>query len=60
METCTPEKITEIYPESVESIPDVYSQSVRVRFTLRLAIYRQSVLLGAEPLGTHGQNIFLY
>jgi hypothetical protein len=31
---------------------------VRVRVTLRLAVYRQSVGLGAEPLETHGQNFF--
>jgi hypothetical protein len=32
------------------------SESVRV--TLRLAVYRQSVRLGAKPLETHGQMIF--
>jgi hypothetical protein len=32
---------------------------VRVRVTLQLAVYRQSVLLGAQPLETHGQNFFL-
>jgi hypothetical protein len=31
----------------------------RVRVTLRLAVYRQSVRLGAELLETHGQNFFL-
>jgi hypothetical protein len=31
---------------------------VRVRVTLRLAVYRQSVRLGTEPLETHGQNLF--
>jgi hypothetical protein len=30
----------------------------RVRVTLRLAVYRQSVRLGAEPLEIHGQNFF--
>jgi hypothetical protein len=30
----------------------------RVRVTLRVAVYRQSVHLGAEPLETHGQNVF--
>jgi hypothetical protein len=34
------------------------STRVRVRVTLRLAVYRQSVRLGAEPLETHGQNFF--
>jgi hypothetical protein len=29
---------------------------VRVRVTLRLEFYRQSVRLGAKPLETHGQN----
>jgi hypothetical protein len=33
-------------------------QSVRVRVTLRPAVYRQSVGLGAEPIETHGQNFF--
>jgi hypothetical protein len=32
---------------------------VRVRVTLWLAVYCQSVRLGAEPLKTHGQNFFL-
>jgi hypothetical protein len=31
---------------------------VRVRVTLRLAVYRQSVRLGAEPVETHAQNLF--
>jgi hypothetical protein len=29
-----------------------------VRVTLRLAVYRQAVRLGAEPLEIHGQNCF--
>jgi hypothetical protein len=33
-------------------------RNVRVRVTLRLVVYRQSVRLGAEPLQTHGQNCF--
>jgi hypothetical protein len=33
------------------------STSVKVTVTLRLAVYRQSVCLGAEPLETHGQNL---
>jgi hypothetical protein len=33
------------------------SQSVRQRY-LRLVVYRQSVRLGAEPIGTYGQNFF--
>jgi hypothetical protein len=32
------------------------SESELIRVTLRLAIYRQSVRLGAEPLETHDQN----
>jgi hypothetical protein len=32
--------------------------SVRVRVTLRLAIYRQSVRLGAKTLESHGQFFF--
>jgi hypothetical protein len=31
---------------------------VRVRVNLRLAVYRQSVRLGAEPFETYGQNFF--
>jgi hypothetical protein len=31
---------------------------LRVRVTLRLAVYRQLVRLGSEPLETHGQNFF--
>jgi hypothetical protein len=31
---------------------------VRVRVTLRLAVYRQSLRLGAKPLETEGQNFF--
>jgi hypothetical protein len=31
---------------------------VRVRVALRLAVYRQSVPLGAEPFETHGQKCF--
>jgi hypothetical protein len=31
---------------------------VRVRVTLRLAVYRQSVRLGAKPLETHDQRFF--
>jgi hypothetical protein len=33
---------------------------LRVRVTLRLAIYRQSVRLDAKPLVTHGQNLFIF
>jgi hypothetical protein len=36
----------------------IYLVFIRVRVTLRLAAYRQSVLLGTEPLETHGQNFF--
>jgi hypothetical protein len=32
--------------------------SVRVRVAVRLAVFRQLVRLGAEPLKTHGQNSF--
>jgi hypothetical protein len=35
-----------------------YSVRVRVTITLRLAVYRQSVRLGAKPLETHGQIFF--
>jgi hypothetical protein len=32
--------------------------TVRVRVTLRLAVYRQSLRLGAEPLETHNQQFY--
>jgi hypothetical protein len=35
------------------------SERVRVRVTLRLAVYRQSVRLGDKPLEIHSQNFFL-
>jgi hypothetical protein len=38
--------------------PNLSSLSERVRVTLRLAVYRQSVRLGVKPLETHGQNFF--
>jgi hypothetical protein len=37
---------------------DTLKSAVRVRVTLRLAVYLQSVRLGAEPLETHGQIFF--
>jgi hypothetical protein len=37
---------------------DSSSQTVRVRVTLWLAVYRQSFCLGDEPLETHNQNIY--
>jgi hypothetical protein len=39
-----------------QEAPSIQSFSVRV--PLRLAVYRQSLGLGAEPLETHGQNFF--
>jgi hypothetical protein len=33
-----------------------WTTNVRVRVTLRLAVYRQSVRLGARPLETHDQR----
>jgi hypothetical protein len=36
----------------------VYEVRVRVRVTLRLAVYRQSIRLGAKPLETNGQIFF--
>jgi hypothetical protein len=35
-------------------------KTVRIKVTLRFAVYRQSVRLGAEPLETHGQNFFQF
>jgi hypothetical protein len=40
------------------SFPTALLLRVRLRVALRLAVYRQSVSLGAEPLETHGQNFF--
>jgi hypothetical protein len=34
------------------------SETEKVRVTLRLAVYRQSVRLGAKPLETHGLHFF--
>jgi hypothetical protein len=31
---------------------------VKVKVTLRLAVYRQSICLGVKPLETHDQNFF--
>jgi hypothetical protein len=31
---------------------------VKVKVTLRLAVYRQSVRLGVKPLEIHDQNVF--
>jgi hypothetical protein len=42
----------------VQLNPQALSSLVRVIVTLRLAIYRQSVRLGAEPLENHSQNFF--
>jgi hypothetical protein len=36
----------------------IYWIASRVRITLRLAVYRQSVRLGYKPLETHDQNIY--
>jgi hypothetical protein len=41
------------------STRDELELRVRVRVTLRLAVYRQSFRLGAEPHETHDQNFFL-
>jgi hypothetical protein len=37
----------------------LFALQVKVKFTLRLAVYRQSVGLGAKPLEVHGQRFFL-
>jgi hypothetical protein len=57
--------VTELFPASATSF---YQQQLttteliplRVRLTLQLAVYRQSVRLGAKPFVTHGhQFLFL-
>jgi hypothetical protein len=35
-----------------------FASQVKDKITLRLAVYRQSIRLGAEPLETHGQIFF--
>jgi hypothetical protein len=35
-----------------------FEVQVKIRVTLRLAVYRQSVPLGAKPLETHDQRFF--
>jgi hypothetical protein len=34
------------------------TQEVKVKVTLRLAVYRQSIRLGVKPLETHDQTFF--
>jgi hypothetical protein len=43
---------------TVEVFDHTSTRESRVRDTLRLAVYRQPVRLGAKPLETHGQNYF--
>jgi hypothetical protein len=38
--------------------PEYYKSDVRVRVTLQLAAYRQSVRLGDKPLEVHDQNFY--
>jgi hypothetical protein len=40
-------------------IDNLTEPKVRVRVTLRLALYRQSVLLAVKSLDTHDQRTFL-
>jgi hypothetical protein len=37
---------------------EIFRVKVRIRVTLRLAIYHQSVHLGAKPIETHDQYFF--
>jgi hypothetical protein len=46
------------HPFSLLRIAGLWWKSLNVRVTLRLAVYRQSVRLDAEPLETRGQNVF--
>jgi hypothetical protein len=43
---------------AVASSAAVFRVRGRVRVTLRLAVYRQSVRLGTKPLETHNQYFF--
>jgi hypothetical protein len=36
------------------------SECFRIRVILRLAVYRQSVRLGAKPLEAHGQRFYFF
>jgi hypothetical protein len=47
-----------VYSFDLEELIACIRVRVRVRVTLRLAVYRQSVRLGAKPLGTHDQNFY--
>jgi hypothetical protein len=42
--------------ESLGTHEHILLPQIRVRDTLQLEVYRQSVSLGAKPLETHGQN----
>jgi hypothetical protein len=56
----TPQKKTE-YSTVLATIYKTTASSkirVRARVTLRLAVYRQSFLLGDKPLQTHDQHLF--
>jgi hypothetical protein len=37
---------------------DLIKLKIRVKFTLRLAVYRSSVPLGIRPFATNDQNLF--
>jgi hypothetical protein len=51
---------TELAGLSSQLTADWVRVRVRVRVTLRLAVYRQSVCLGASPLEAHDQRFFFF
>jgi hypothetical protein len=51
----SPTPLTAALRNSLNSL----SAKVKVKVTLRLAVYRQSICLGVKPLETHYQNFFL-
>jgi hypothetical protein len=63
---CTLTSCFNIYERSISVLPfikayncfNTHTHTVWIRVTLRLAVYRQSVRLGVQPLETHGQNFF--
>jgi hypothetical protein len=55
--------LTELHTPNItykvfSSPPDYQLIKLRVRVTLQLAVYRQTVHLGAKPLETHNQRFF--
>jgi hypothetical protein len=54
----TPRTAVEVFEPASTQANRSLKVKVRVRVTLRLAVYRQSVRLGVKPLETHDQTFF--